>query len=141
VSGAISKAAAILGRKGGLAGRGASQRRGGDTPEAVSEHMRQVRAKRRWYGIVALPAGSRLCADERQTVLAFRSLADRDRWLALGVETPEHPVYRYLQTWGETRRAASREEALVCAREIEPGSSAASLGQIATWPACSAELQ
>lgn len=41
-----SKAAAVLGRLGGKAGRGASQRRGGTTPEAVSAHMRAIRAKR-----------------------------------------------------------------------------------------------
>jgi len=45
----IASAAAILGRKGGSVvgrGRGASKVRGGDTPEAVSAHMREVRAKR-----------------------------------------------------------------------------------------------
>jgi hypothetical protein len=42
-----SKAAAHLGRKGGAAGTGKAKQRGGDTPEAVSAHMRQVRAQRR----------------------------------------------------------------------------------------------
>jgi len=41
----IDAAARALGRRGGLAGRGASQRRGGKTPEEVSDHMRALGAR------------------------------------------------------------------------------------------------
>ncbi len=51
---AMSQAAALLGRKGGATvgrGTGAAKRRGGDTPEAVSVHMRDVRAKRQTISV------------------------------------------------------------------------------------------
>ncbi len=65
---AVRKAAALLGRKGGATvgrGTGAAKRRGGDTPEAVSTHMRDVRAKRRRHlprpGVAVGLRGEALC--------------------------------------------------------------------------------
>ncbi len=50
-----SQAARVLGRdsaaRAGRAGRGAAKRRGGDTPQAVSAHMRDVRAKRQTISV------------------------------------------------------------------------------------------
>jgi len=59
--------ARALGRRGGLAGRGASQRRGGGTPEEVSVHMRALGARGGAAGRgakkarAALPRGGSSC--------------------------------------------------------------------------------
>lgn len=67
------------------------------------------------YAIVSLPAGSRLCVDESMDVLAFRSRADRDRFVAEPIET-RSPV---LRTHGEVRYQATRRDAAQAAAEIE----------------------
>lgn len=94
---------------------------------------KRTRRARRYYGIVELPH-SNLCADERQTVLAFRTKADRDEWIRLGQATEDHEPHQYLMTCGEERSATTREGALATMREIMPGADGHMLAEIAPWP-------
>lgn len=76
-------AAAILGRKGGQAGRGASQRRVHGSPEQVSARMREVRAKARKITVAQYGTDSRMGHDDAgQAYISHRTPTGKwSRWM------------------------------------------------------------
>lgn len=64
-----SKAAAALGRLGGKAGRGESQRRGD------SDHYRAIRAQRRYFVEIRYTSGSRVVAEDAPSLAAAKAAA------------------------------------------------------------------
>jgi hypothetical protein len=76
--------------------------------------------KRRYYVIVSLPAGSRLCVEETMTVLAFATPTERRRYVDQPWEE-RRDEDRVLMTHGEDRRTATRREAAEAMRQILEG--------------------